>query len=214
MSRWRVGVDSGGTFTDVCLFDEQSGPGRGLEGAVHAGRSVARHRPRRRGGHAPRRARGGASGGVDRLFRPRHHGRHQCADPASRREDRAHHHRRLPRPAGDRPPEAARPLRPAGRQAADAGAARPAPRGARARAPHRRDRHAARRGRGARRCARPEGGRREGDRRLLPLRLHPPRARAARGRDPARGAARRLHLGRPRDRARSSASTSGCRRWC
>ena len=22
---WRVGVDSGGTFTDVCLFDEQSG---------------------------------------------------------------------------------------------------------------------------------------------------------------------------------------------
>src|SRR5216684_1149249 len=25
MSRWRVGVDSGGTFTDVCLFDEQAG---------------------------------------------------------------------------------------------------------------------------------------------------------------------------------------------
>ena len=25
MSRWRVGVDSGGTFTDVCLFDELSG---------------------------------------------------------------------------------------------------------------------------------------------------------------------------------------------
>src|SRR3990167_7366047 len=25
MSRWRIGVDSGGTFTDVCLFDEQSG---------------------------------------------------------------------------------------------------------------------------------------------------------------------------------------------
>ena len=22
---WRVGVDSGGTFTDVCLFDEESG---------------------------------------------------------------------------------------------------------------------------------------------------------------------------------------------
>jgi len=22
---WRVGVDSGGTFTDVCLFDETSG---------------------------------------------------------------------------------------------------------------------------------------------------------------------------------------------
>jgi N-methylhydantoinase A len=25
MSRWRVGVDSGGTFTDVCLFDEDKG---------------------------------------------------------------------------------------------------------------------------------------------------------------------------------------------
>src|SRR6266542_5850095 len=25
MSRWRVGVDSGGTFTDVCLFDEHQG---------------------------------------------------------------------------------------------------------------------------------------------------------------------------------------------
>ena len=37
MSRWRVGVDSGGTFTDICLFDEQSGQGRDLEGAVDAG---------------------------------------------------------------------------------------------------------------------------------------------------------------------------------
>ena len=25
MSRWRVGVDSAGTFTDICLFDEQTG---------------------------------------------------------------------------------------------------------------------------------------------------------------------------------------------
>jgi N-methylhydantoinase A len=22
---WRIGVDSGGTFTDICLFDEKSG---------------------------------------------------------------------------------------------------------------------------------------------------------------------------------------------
>jgi N-methylhydantoinase A len=22
---WRIGVDSGGTFTDICLFDEESG---------------------------------------------------------------------------------------------------------------------------------------------------------------------------------------------
>ncbi len=25
MARWRIGVDSGGTFTDICLFDEQAG---------------------------------------------------------------------------------------------------------------------------------------------------------------------------------------------
>src|SRR3954469_21704656 len=47
MSRWRIGVDSGGTFTDVCLFDEQDGrvevwkvpstpddPSRGIAGGV------------------------------------------------------------------------------------------------------------------------------------------------------------------------------------
>jgi N-methylhydantoinase A len=25
MARWRVGVDSGGTFTDICLFEEDEG---------------------------------------------------------------------------------------------------------------------------------------------------------------------------------------------
>ncbi|WP_283644583.1 hydantoinase/oxoprolinase N-terminal domain-containing protein, partial [Marinovum algicola] len=25
LAQWRVGVDSGGTFTDICLFDETSG---------------------------------------------------------------------------------------------------------------------------------------------------------------------------------------------
>jgi N-methylhydantoinase A len=50
MSRWRVGVDSGGTFTDICLFDEQAGrvevwkvastpddPSRGIAQAVEEG---------------------------------------------------------------------------------------------------------------------------------------------------------------------------------
>jgi N-methylhydantoinase A len=50
MSQWRVGVDSGGTFTDVCLFDEHSGrvevwkvpstpddPSRGIAQAVEEG---------------------------------------------------------------------------------------------------------------------------------------------------------------------------------
>ena len=52
MSRWRIGVDSGGTFTDVCLFDEQDGrvevwkvpstpddPSRGIAGGVEEGLS-------------------------------------------------------------------------------------------------------------------------------------------------------------------------------
>ncbi len=57
MSRWRIGVDSGGTFTDVCLFDEQDGrvevwkvpstpddPSRGIAGGVEEGmRRVAPH---------------------------------------------------------------------------------------------------------------------------------------------------------------------------
>ena len=55
---WRVGVDSGGTFTDVCLFDDDDRPCRGLEGQFHAGRSVAWHRHgRRRGDRAGRCAR-------------------------------------------------------------------------------------------------------------------------------------------------------------
>jgi N-methylhydantoinase A len=55
MSRWRVGVDSGGTFTDICLFDEQAGrietwkvpstpddPSRGIaEGVAEGMRRVA-----------------------------------------------------------------------------------------------------------------------------------------------------------------------------
>ena len=55
MSRWRVGVDSGGTFTDVCLFDEEHGrvevwkvpstpddPSRGIaQGVEEAMRRVA-----------------------------------------------------------------------------------------------------------------------------------------------------------------------------
>ena len=58
MSRWRVGVDSGGTFTDVCLFDEQAGrvevwkvpstpddPSRGIAEGVEEGCAAARSAP-------------------------------------------------------------------------------------------------------------------------------------------------------------------------
>ena len=44
---WRVGVDSGGTFTDICLVDEATRRRPRVEGAEHAGRSVARDRERR-----------------------------------------------------------------------------------------------------------------------------------------------------------------------
>jgi len=50
MARWRVGVDSGGTFTDICLFEEDEGqleiwkvpstpddPSRGIADAVEQG---------------------------------------------------------------------------------------------------------------------------------------------------------------------------------
>ncbi len=92
-----------------------------------------------------------------RLFRPRHDRRDQRADPASRRADRADHHRRVSRPAGDRPAEASRPVRPAGRQAAGAGVARPAPGSAGTHASRRHGRDAAGRGgvpRGRARAAR------------------------------------------------------------
>ena len=48
---WRVGVDSGGTFTDVCLFDDATGRVDGVEGGLHARRPVARHRRGRGRGH-------------------------------------------------------------------------------------------------------------------------------------------------------------------
>src|SRR5438477_25255 len=54
MSRWRVGVDSGGTFTDICLFDERTGrietwkvpstpddPSRGIAQGVEEGMRIA-----------------------------------------------------------------------------------------------------------------------------------------------------------------------------
>ncbi|WP_421999936.1 hydantoinase/oxoprolinase family protein [Reyranella sp.] len=63
MSRWRVGVDSGGTFTDICLFDEASGrvetwkvpstpddPSRGIAQGVEEG--MRRVAPEAAGGPA------------------------------------------------------------------------------------------------------------------------------------------------------------------
>ena len=83
------------------------------------------------------------------------------------------------------PPEAPSPLRPAGGQAAGAGAALPATRSPRASGLGRRGGRQAVAGRGARGARCPEGGRRRGPRRLFPLQLRGPHARApGRGRGP------------------------------
>ncbi len=63
MSRWRVGVDSGGTFTDICLFEEETGrvetwkvsstpddPSRGIAQGVEEG--MRRVAPEATGGSA------------------------------------------------------------------------------------------------------------------------------------------------------------------
>ena len=63
MSRWRVGVDSGGTFTDVCLFDEETG--RVEVWKVPPRPTIRRAASRRRGGgHAPRRPDAATAGGL------------------------------------------------------------------------------------------------------------------------------------------------------
>ena len=216
MSRWRVGVDSGGTFTDVCLFDEQDGPGRGLEGAVDARRSVARHRRGRRGRHAPRGARrdGRPAASIGYFG----HGTTVATNALIQ-------HRGVR--TGLITTDGFRDLLEIGRQKRpdlyDIQADKPptlVPRDLRLEVPERL-RHtgevddAARRGRGARRragaCAR------RACKAVAVCFLYgfvrPEHEKRAR-RDPARGAARRLHLA-PATRSRpSSASSSGCRRWC
>ena len=136
-----LGVDVGGTFTDFFLVDEETRRDAHAQGRLHARRSLARDpagaacaRARRRPG----------------LPRPRHHGRHQRADPAARRQGRARHHGRLQGPAGDRPPDAAQDLRSEGRPSRAAGAARAPLRGRRAHRPGGRGDPAARRCRHAR----------------------------------------------------------------
>ena len=89
---WRIGIDSGGTFTDVCLFDESTGRIDVWKVSSTPDDPSRGDRAGRRGRAAPRsRARPPATSS---LFRPRHDRRDQRADPASRRAHRPHHHRR------------------------------------------------------------------------------------------------------------------------
>ena len=136
------------------------------------------------------------------LRRPRDDRRDERDHRGQDRARRLRHDRGVPRPARDRPPGAAVPLRHPVREGE---AARPArPRGDRRRAarPGRRGAAAARgrlRARGGRDPA-ARGGR--VGRRLPAPRLRQPRARAARRRDPRRGAAGRPDLALRRGRAR------------
>ena len=123
-----------------------------------------------------------AKGGVDRearrLPRARHDGRHQRADRAQGRQDRADHDRGLPRLAGDRARQPAGLLQPPLREAGAVRAALSAPRGAGPLAPRRARAQAARPVRSAGDPRRFPGRRRRGDRDLPAARLRRPCARA------------------------------------
>ena len=140
----RIGVDIGGTFTDLVLVDERPATCSHRQGPDHA--RATREAVEQGLADVLRAGRRGAGRG--RARRPRHHPGHQRPDRAQGRADRAAHHPRLPRRARDRPRAPLRHVRPVPRAAGAAGAAPPALRGRRARARRRHGRDAARPGRG------------------------------------------------------------------
>ena len=101
-----VGVDVGGTFTDLFFFDEAERRFRTAKVPSNRGDEAV--------GFLEGLRVAGAGFGA-RLHRPRHHRRHQRAAGAQGREDRRHHHARLPRRARDAPPRPAAHLGTVGR---------------------------------------------------------------------------------------------------
>ena len=174
---YRLGVDVGGTFTDLVLAAPD---GRALTRKVLS--SAANYAEAIIEGTARAARRGEARAGRGGGDHPRHDRGHQCHPRAPRRPHRAAHDGRLSRPPGDRAPAARAPLR-SGLRAGRAARAPPlAARGRRAHEPCRRGDRAARpdeRERGHRSAAR--RGRRV-HRRLLPARLCQCGARAGRRR--------------------------------
>ena len=205
-SSLRAGIDIGGTFTDLVVYDDASG-------AFVVGKTLttpddpSRRDRGRAGGDPGVRERGDGCPGPDH---PRHDAGHQRADRAQGRADRAAGQRGVPRFARDRPRASLRPLRPAAGDAASPGAARAALRRAGAHPGRRLDPPGARSGRGVCRApgARAGRGRDRGGRHRLPQQLRQPRAGATRagGRAARRAGYPRLDLvrrgaGDPRVRA-------------
>ena len=93
-----VGVDVGGTFTDLFFFDEATRRFRTAKVPSNRGDEAVGFLEGLRSWDAVR--------GV-RLHRARHHRRHQCPAGAQGRAHRGHHHARLSRRAGDAPPRPA-----------------------------------------------------------------------------------------------------------
>ena len=100
----RLGVDVGGTFTDLILVDEDAGRITRPQGADHARMTrlaavvAGVARAVREGGRAARRR---------RQVLPRHDGRDQHRAQAQRRRGRDDHDRGLPRHPPHRPPQEA-----------------------------------------------------------------------------------------------------------
>ena len=193
-----VGIDIGGTFTDLALYDSEDGrtqvhkvhstpddPGRALVTGVLELCERAGIEPASLDGVLH-----GTTVATNAVLE--HHGA---------RTGHGHDPGRARRAAHRAPPAPRAVLGAARHPLADRAVRRApvAPDGAGAsRAADRRGHRAARRGGRARGRARARRGRGRGDRGVLPVLLPRPGARAARGGDPARGAAGllRLHLGR------------------
>ena len=190
----RLGVDVGGTFTDLIYVDDEAGtilihkiastpddPSRGTVQGIKELTDAGR-------GHA----------GRPRPGLPRHDDRHQHRDRAQRRDRRDDHHRGLPRhPAHRAAQEAAELLQLSGPPLAALSARPPALSPDRARADRRGRRGArpARRGTRARAGPPAQGDGRRRGRRVLSVLVPERRARAARGRDRPRGVPGGIPLG-------------------
>ena len=187
-AQYRLGIDAGGTFTDFVIADKATGetklyktlstpsnPTKAIENGVKLIAEDLRMTPEKIVSEL-------------RSLHQRDDGRPQCADHASRRQDRPHLHRRTR--GFDRDPQ-----RPQGRRiplrsrisgGEDACAALSAQGRARARPLDRRGSHAAARGRCTRRLRGIQGARRRDDSDFVRLVGAKPRAREARRQDRAR----------------------------